>query len=304
MVVRYAAACFCLFSFFAFTYVDATQTMTDKALTSDAPAWSVDAEYEYMHRAKIYKPHSHHGDLSLTSKTVLANYTHETSDMSGFRVGLGYLGMNFDFSKSRPRKPFTQHNFDNALFNIGYYTQEADRWKWDADLLTQISTENFALSRYSFFTGLLKGRYAWKEHQNLYVGILAYAGMRYSRALPVLGFDYTPSDKWRFVFVYPLTMAYTYLLDEHWELEAGIRYFLNRQRLGKDARPSRGFVAFRTWGAEVGINYNFTNRAQLNLHIGQTLANRMRVSDHHDHDRTHYRMRQAPYVGFVATFAF
>ncbi len=145
--MRYSIAYFCMCSLLLATSLSATETITDKVLTSDAPSWSVDTEYEYMHKAKVYKPDRKNTDLSLTSKTVLANYTHQMSDVSGMRIGLGYLGMNFDFSK---HKPFNQKNFDNALVNIGYSTTEVDRWKWDVDLLTQISTKEFALSRYSF----------------------------------------------------------------------------------------------------------------------------------------------------------
>jgi hypothetical protein len=263
--------------------------------------FSVEAEYEQFSHAKIYMPETHKNThLSLSTTNTLATYEWQTSEQTACHFGVGYQGMHFDFSK---KPPFSQKHFANALFDIGGYTKEVEGWKWKADLLAQINAENFALSRYTFFTGLLKGKYAWHKKRNLHVGILAYAGMRYSRALPVLGFDYIPNDTWKLSIVYPLHMFLQYKLNQNWSVETGIRYFLARQRMNEGDTLRRGYVAVRTWGAEIGLNYVINDWMKINAHIGEVLENRMRVSDRHDKNRKHFRLRDAAGFGFVASIA-
>lgn len=265
---------------------------------SETP-FRVDAEYEAFRHAKFSKPHSQkHNHLSMSSTSALASYKHATSDKTGYTIGVGYLGVDFNFSK---HKIFNQKHFDNALINIGGYTKEIEGWKWKADLLTQINTEHLTLSRYSFFTGLLQGKYSWHKNRNLYVGILAYTGMRYSRALPVIGFDYSFNDTWKLNFVYPLNMVLRHIITKNWSVEAGIRYYLTRQRLGEDDKIKRGFVAFKNWSAEIGVNWVYNSTIQFNAHVGQALGNRMRTSNRHDGHRKHYRMESAPGFGFIAS---
>lgn len=262
-------------------------------------SFKVEAEYEHLARAKFYKPESQkHNHLSISSENAIALYKHALSEKTGFNLGVGYLGVHFDFAR---RKLFDQKQFNNALFNIGAYTKEIDRWKWKADLLTQINTDHFTLSRYSFFTGLLKGKYAWHKNRNLHVGILAYTGLRYSRALPVVGFDYTFNEQWKLNCVYPLNMNLLHIINKNWSVEAGIRYYLTRQRLKEDDKVDRGFVAFRNWSAEIGVNWVYNNMIELNAHIGESLGNRMRISNRNDRHRKHYRMHMAPGFGFVAS---
>lgn len=264
-------------------------------------ALSLDAEFEHFEHARIYKPESQSGNhLRLSSTNILASYEHKPADPSNYYAGAGFQSMLFDFSH---HAPFQQKRFHNILLNVGGMTQEIERWKWKGDLLTQVSAEDFS-SRYTFFTGLLKGKYSWHKKRNLHVGILAYTGMRYSRALPVLGFDYIPNDKWKLSIIYPLNTYLRRYITKNWSVEIGIRYFLTRQRMGQEERLNRGFVAYRTWGAELGINYIVGEWIKLNAHIGETLANRMRVSDRHDRHRKHYRLHNAPGFGFVASLNF
>ena len=167
-----------------------------------------------------------------------------------------------------------------------------------------MNTDHFSLSRYTFFTGLLHGAYKWHSKRNLHVGIVAYGGMRYSRMLPVIGIDYKKSEKWQFNAVFPLNVSAVYSLNSNWSAEAGLRYFLTRQRLGNDEELRRGFVAYRNWGAEAGLNYRCNDHISLNVHVGESLAGRMRVSRHDDRHRHHYKIKPAPYFGLMAKIAF
>lgn len=261
---------------------------------------SIFADSTHIAPAKFRHPHNHH-HLTFSESRAVANYTHTLNDTNGLSFGTGYLGTKFHFSK-HPK--FKQRHFDNALFNIGGFTKEAENWFWDANLNVQMNTEHFSLSRYAFFTGLLHGQYRWHSNRNLHVGFIGYTGLRYSRMLPIIGFDYKMSQKWKFNAVFPLNVSAVYSINNHWSIETGLRYFLTRQRLGKDENLRRGFVAYRGLGAEIGLNYRCNDHIYLNAHVGESLSSRMRVSNHNDHHRRHYKMGPAPYVGVMAMIAF
>ncbi|MBS0655532.1 MAG: hypothetical protein JSR46_07140 [Verrucomicrobia bacterium] len=122
--------------------------------------------------------------------------------------------------------------------------------------------------------------------------------------LPVVGMDYTHSEKWKFNLVFPLNVSAVYSMDSNWSCEGALRYFLTRQRLEKDDRIHRGLVAYRNWGAEIGLNYRLSERIYINAHVGESIAGRMRVSNHEDRHRHHYKIKPAPYFGLVAKIDF
>lgn len=265
------------------------------------PSISLFAESTHLSRAKFKHPNNR-GHLSFSETRAQGMYTYDLDDKNGLTVGAGYLGANFHFSKD-PK--FKQKQFNNALFTVGGFTKDIEKWLWNGYLTMQMNTDNFSLSNYTFFNGLLHGTYQWHDKRNLHVGVLAYTGLRYSRMLPILGMDYTHSEKWKFNLVFPLNMTAIYSFNKQWSVDAGIRYFLTRQRLGKDEHKLRdGFVAYRGWGAEMGLNYQFNDRIRLNAYVGESLSGRMRTSTHNDKHRHHYRVGAAPYFGISATVAF
>lgn len=280
---------------------DINQSMVNVSGISSEQLFTLDADFEHFNNARLSKSGSYKkSHLSLSSINALVSYEGPATDKSACYFGAGYQGMNFDFTN---KAPFSQKQFNNGLFNIGGYTKAIDRWKWKGDLLAQISTDHFALSRYTFLTGLLKGKYDWHKKRFLHVGVLAYAGMRYSRALPVLGFDYIPNESWKVSIIYPLHMYVQYNLNKNWSVQTGLRYFLTRQRMGDEHKLPRGFVAFRTWGAEIGVNYVVNDRIKINAHIGETLSSRMRVSNRNDRHRKHFKLDNAPGFGLIASIA-
>jgi hypothetical protein len=161
-----------------------------------------------------------------------------------------------------------------------------------------------SLSRYTFFTGSLHGVYDYKKDTHLHVGLLAYSGMRYSRALPIIGFDYKISPKWMLNAVFPTNMSLAYTINDHWVLDGAIRLMLTRQRFNDHEHYKRGLVAYRNWGAEAGVNFIWNPTVRVNLHVGETFAGRMRISNRKDHHRKHLRLGAAPYVGLDATISF
>ena len=272
-------------------------------LLSDEPdKWSVDALYNHIPTARFHRPNSQrHHHLNFSETYLLGTYTHRHSDTTGFKYGVGFQGNTFHFSH---HPLFSQRHFSNLLLRVGAYTKDIERWKWNLDLFSKTNTQHFHLSRYTYFTGQLKGKYAWHEKRNLYAGVIAFMGMHYSRALPIIGFDYTPSPRWKFNVVFPLNINVEYGLNAHWFLEGALRYFFTHDRMGKDDKLKRGLVTYRNWGLEGAINYRLNKDIILNAHVGESLAGRMRVSNQHDHHRKHLLLGCAPYFGFAAELTF
>ncbi len=280
-------------------------TMALTQLSADEPAFSVAASYNGVTRAKFTHPHSernHH--LTFREGYVVGTYTHELKTNSNLQFGLGYMGTQFHFSHHPKRTSFGEQHFDNLLVQFGGSTKEIEKWKWDAGVGMQINTAHFHLSRYTFFNGVLHGTHFWKDDCNLHVGILGYSGMSYSRMLPIVGFDYKISPKWKLHAIFPLCMNVVYGINDKWAIDCGLRFMLTRQRLGDDGYYKRGLVAYTNWGAEAGLNYSVNSRVRFNVHIGETFAGRMRLSTRSDHHRKHLRLNPALYYGVSANVAF
>jgi len=129
-------------------------------------------------------------------------------------------------------------------------------------------------------------------------------GMRYTRALPILGFDYFPHNDWKINMVFPLNVSVAYKVTSHFSMEAALRTVLSRQRVPKNTHPDKGLVAYRNWGAELGLDYAWNQFFSANAHIGESLAGRLRVGDKNDRHRTHYRIRDGLYWGAYLSIAF
>lgn len=265
----------------------------------------VTAEYDRINKAKFKKTDSERGHhLTYSNAAILAKYKHKLDNDRGLSFGIGYADTRYHFTHHPRHTSFHEKNFHNVILHVGAKTKELERWVWKADIDAQINTEHFALQRYTFFTGEVYGRYSWHQNRNLYAGILAFTGMRYSRALPIIGFDYTFNDKWMLKAIFPIDMALIYSFNKQLSFDAAIRYFLDRQRFNDHDTYRRGYVAYRNWGAEAGLNYAFNEFARIKLHVGDAFAGRMRISNHKDRHRKHLKLDSSVYYGLEATIAF
>jgi hypothetical protein len=258
--------------------------------------WSLIGDYVFIGKSSFRKPHSHR-HLRFSQGRVLATYTESQNNLSGYSFGAGYMNSHFSTKKHRP---FHDKHFHNLLLDIGAFTRQIERWNWSANLELQINTEHFSLSRYTFFTGLFTGQYQWHKKRNLYAGITFTTGMRYTTVLPVVGFDYKPTKKLTFNAVFPINISAVYALTDRWTADIGLRFFLSRQRFGKDDHPKRGFVAYENTGIEGGINYKCNDHIMINIFAGEAFGGRLRVSNHNDHHRRNYKQKTAPYIGLLA----
>ena len=269
------------------------------------PTIEISASYNNVERAKIKKPSSQrHHHLSYRQGFVLGTYKHKLKSDSELQFGVGYMQTMFDFSHHTKKTSFKQKHFDNLLLQFDASTNEIENWKWDAGLGLQINTDNFSLSRYTFFNGVIHGTVDYTEYSHLHVGVLGFSGMHYTRLLPIIGFDWKINDTWKLNAVFPVDMALVYSINDNWSIDASIRYMLSRQRLNHNSYNSRGLVAYRNWGAEAGINYAFNDSFRINLHVGNAFAGRMRISNQSDSKRKHLELDSSLYYGASASISF
>ena len=262
------------------------------------------ATQDHILSSKFKSPHKRKSSsLSFTDSNIIAGYTQEISTKNGLNYGIGYNNARFDWKKHSPIK---QKNINNLLLKFGGYTKEREDWRWDANVYLQMNTDNFSLSRYTLFRGFLHGVYDWKKDTRLHVGLEGIAGMHYTRVWPTLGFDYKYSKKMRFSVVVPSNISALYSFDDHISAIAAVRYFLSRQRLGdhESHHMKRGLIAYRNVGVEVGLNYEIAKRLLANIHVGQAMGGRVRLSHKNDHHRKHYTLKSAPYFGAQISISF
>ena len=262
------------------------------SITADEKPFTLFLDYNKVSPAKVHHPHKHHHEkFGFAEGRALALYTHRFSEW-GIRLGVGAMKTDMQW---KGHHPFTKRHFTNALFSLGAYTTAIEKWVWDLNMSLQVNTQQFS-SRYTFTRALLHGRYAWTKKAGLHVGLLGTAGMRYTTVLPVIGIDYKRS-KWQYNLVFPINISAFYSFTDNWSAGAALRSFSSRQRMLKEDHLSRGLVLYRDVGLELGVVYQLGDTITANVHVGETLGGRVRVSNQHNRDRKHYKLRPSPYFG-------
>ncbi len=282
-----------------------TMLSADEAQQDKEPNIEVMASYINIDREKFSHTKSQRGHhLSYSEGYVLGAYKHALPSKTDLEFGLGYMDTRFSFSHDTKHTSFDQHHFHNLLAQFGATTKEVEKWEIDAGLSLQMNTDNFSLSRYTLFTGIVHGKHDFRENCHLHAGVLIFTGMQFTRVIPVIGFDYEFSKELKLNAVFPENMSLVYSINDHWSVDATVRYMFSRQRLNDHGSNPRGLVGYLNWGAEAGATYAFNDRCSINLHVGETLGGRMRLSDRHDNHRKHLRLDSSLYYGLEASVAF
>lgn len=208
---------------------------------------------------------------------------------------------SYTYTKIKWENPFFKQNqFDTVSLGIGGFTERADRWLWQAQVLLNADVDYFEASQNLYWNLVLSGRYAYSDTVGLNIGFIAFTGMKIDRIWPIIGFDWQINDCWKLNLVYPLNVALVYAWNSEWSLAVAGRAFDERHRVGKAKRHpwDRGLLEYRATGVEGSIRYHSCNGTwQAELHAGEILGGRVKVSNRH-HRRIHrFNFKSAPYVG-------
>ncbi|HXF29509.1 MAG TPA: DUF6268 family outer membrane beta-barrel protein [Chlamydiales bacterium] len=279
-----------------------TMSLPSQSCTGWDKNFNIVGDYHHIQDASIQHGKFRHHDFGFREGKVLANGVYHFDKEKHLSLGIGYMNSHLDFDK---RPHIRDSTFENLLVTAGTTVKSSDGWHWNGQLALQLNTDDIS-SRYCFFSGILEGKYEWKRRSNLHIGLIGVSGLRYTRVLPILGIDFKQSEQWKFNLIFPTNISAVYSFNHNFSLEAGLRTFLSRQRFSKheEGRYERGFIAYRNLGAELTFNYKIHERLQASLQVGETLGGRIRLSNKHDTQRRHLKLKPSPYVGLQACLAF
>lgn len=208
---------------------------------------------------------------------------------------------SYTYTRIKWENPFfEQDKFDTVSFGIAGFTERAEKWLWQAAVILNADVDYFKASENLFWNLILSGRYTYSECVGIEFGFIAFTGMKIDRIWPIIGFDWQINEKWKLNLVYPLNIALVYAWNDEWSLAIAERNFDERHRVGKSKRKAwdRGLLEYRASGVEGSIRYKSCNgRWQAELHAGEIVGGRVKVSNR-QHKRIHrFNFKTAPYVG-------
>ncbi|MFI0434987.1 MAG: DUF6268 family outer membrane beta-barrel protein [Parachlamydiaceae bacterium] len=190
---------------------------------------------------------------------------------------------------------FEQDHFNILSVTLTGFTKRADRWFWRTQLTANFDTDEWS-SKYTSYDLILWGRYTFCQNIGFHIGFLAETGMKLDRIYPIIGFDWTISEKWKLNLVFPMNMTLIYSLNPKWSIGAAGRLFNSRFRVNHDQHSHRPLVRYTNLGAELFVQYE-TKFMTANLHAGSTLWGKFRVADHNNNHARDYDLGPAGYVG-------
>lgn len=208
---------------------------------------------------------------------------------------------SYTYTRIKWENPFFEQNhFDTVSLGIGGFTERAENWLWQAQVLLNADVDYFQASQNLYWNLVLSGRYAYNECLGLSFGFIAFTGMKIDRIWPILGIDWQINESWKLNLIYPLNVSLVYAWNSNWSLAVAGRAFDERHRVGKAKRErwERGLLEYRATGVEGSIRYKSCNgRWQAELHAGEILGGRVKVSNRHHRHIHRFNFKTAPYVG-------
>lgn len=210
-------------------------------------------------------------------------------------LSLSYTNTFFDWNHN---PFFHQKHFNIFSVKLGASTHRLDRWYWVGELVANFDIDHFSdLNDYTNFDFLAWGRYTYCPNFGVHIGFLGYTGMKIDRVYPIVGFDYRLNSKWKFNAIFPVNISIVYTYNRCWSTYIGSRFIDVRYRVNKHSTLSKGLWAYRTVGAEVGLNYDYNSIINFNAHIGSTFGGRVKIANRHNHHSRRFRLNPAGYVG-------
>lgn len=234
--------------------------------------------------------------FALAAATGSAVFYYNPECKEGLLATLAYT-----YTRIKWENPFfEQDHFDTVSLGVAGFTERAEKWLWQAQVLLNADVDYFNASQNLFWNFILSGRYAYNDCVGLNIGFIAFTGMKIDRIWPIIGFDWQINESWKLNLIYPLNLALVYSWNSEWSLAIAGRPFDERHRVGKAKRHpwDRGLIEYRATGVEGSIRYKSCNgRWQAELHAGEILGGTVKVSNRHHRHIHRFNFKTAPYVG-------
>lgn len=198
---------------------------------------------------------------------------------------------------------FQATRFYYAQFGLTFYTKALQDWRWifRADYNMNIKHPS---ARYGLFSGL-----AWGSHQihpdwHYHIGAMGYAGLHGDIFYPVIGFDYTPSEKWLIQAIFPFAYSVDYNLTKEWRFSLLGRPLKERFRTGPNEIQPESIFNYSSMGAEFNIHYEKFMRVEAELFAGYNFGGSFYIKNQQAQNALYADVKGAPYVGAKLDYAF
>jgi hypothetical protein len=258
--------------------------------------FSIDVTADFIGRTKLRDTSGFH-NLKLGSGQIefAMVYYYEPCIQEGANVSVIYQNTDLQW-RSNPY--FSQSNYTTAAVTLGFFSKRLPEWTWNTKLWVYFDNlEYWNASDYMYYDLLLWGRYDYCDNIGVHIGFFAETGMKMDRLYPVIGIDYTYSERWKISFVFPLNMSLVYTINRTWDIALAARIFDERNRAKPHDYWSKALWRYTATGIELGVDFHPTASVSANLHVGSTVSGRLKVSDHKYQHRQRISLDPAPYAG-------
>lgn len=263
--------------------------------------FSVSGQYISVDKTKFCRPSLKYSNLLYRELDVSISYMHPFNSICGLIFGSGLVRTEVDM-KDNPY--FSETIFNYLNFSAGIFTKSFTDWTWTLSLAAFLDLEELSLSDYALYQGVLWGKYLASPCLELDFGLITEIGLKKDKVWPIVGFIYSPSDKWKFNVVYPINIALEYEFSPYWKLSGSVRFLRNRHRVQKEEALSQGIFEYRTTGGEVDIIFSPFSVLLMKGFFGHTFKGDLEVTDFRDENSNHLKFRGSYYYGASAVLSF
>lgn len=219
-----------------------------------------------------------------------------------FEFGYGYMRLNWDENPS-----FSQKNFNDAIFSIGYITTAIKDWRWVVNLGVHANLDHFNMGSNAFYTGMIWGRLSYSKPLGIHIGVVGQTGVKSTYLFPILGFDWHFHKQWKVNAVFPLDFSLHYFFAEHWSSALSYRsfggWYRSFHRVGKRESNPESMVSVHANGIDLGIYLN-TRHFSAGLFGGANFGGWIQIRNQHGAKPTYFHFDAAAYGGIKGCFEF
>jgi len=255
---------------------------------------SLSGSYLQVARARFQDPLSIAGEkLTYKQFDTAVAYTHPLDSCYGLIFGAGWVGTVVDW----PQNPsFTETDFNYVNLSTGIYTDWLDPLTLIASIGIFLDTAHLNLIDYTLYQPLLQGKLQLFRSLEIDGGVIFEVGLDRNEVWPIVGFNYIPEDtNWRVHAVYPINVDVEFDVNDCLTAAAAMRFLRNRHRVGDDNALPQAVFQYKSWGAEVNLNYHPFNNFNLVGAVGMTIAGRLRIANRINEEANVYRFENTLY---------
>lgn len=244
--------------------------------------------------ATFYTPEADGQHLRFTEGEASFTFSYPLSLTSGLVIGAGYDYVILDWKENFK---FNETQFGYANFSLTGYTESLPDWRWSVSLAASLDTEEFSLSEYTLYGGVLWGRYNWCDAVGVNVGFLAELGLKKDKFWPLLGFDFPLGECWQFNLVFPIDLSIEYTRFDCVHAGVSMRFIRSRHRVSELEPLPKGIFDYHVNGVEFDLGWEPIALFGIRGYIGHTFEGDLKITNQNDHDSQHFKFRSALYGG-------